>query len=325
MPKVTPLLVIAGPTAAGKTEAAMAAARAVGGEIISADSMQIYRELDVGTAKPTPEQRAGVRFHLVDFVEPDEPYTVADFQRDADRHAVEAWERGRLPILCGGTGLYIRAVLERFVFPAAEPVEDAGVRRQLEAEAAQMGSEEMHGRLRRVDPVAAARIEPGDARRIVRALEVFELTGRPMSAQRRVDDHPSVKYNSRTFVLTRPRPQLFADINARVDDMLASGWLDEVRGLSARGHGPDCQGLQAIGYRHLLRFVRGECEDLDSLADVVEVIKRDTRRYAKRQLTWFRREAGAVWVEWTDRSSFEGAVSEMCTAGEGLVAEAQGV
>lgn len=305
--RIIPLLVIGGPTATGKTDLAVRVARAVGGEIISADSMQIYRGLDIGVAKPTAAQRAAARFHLVDFVAPDDPYTVADFQRDARRAILEAFGRGALPILCGGTGLYLRAVLEHFAFPAAEAPRRQEVRKALERELAAVGSEEMHRRLEAADPHAAARIAPGDARRITRALEVLALSGAPPSSLRRVDENPPVQYNRVYHVLTRPRPDLYRAIEARVDDMIAAGWLDEVAWLRAQGCGPALQSMQAIGYRHLLQCLMDN-ENGGRPADpepVIATIKRDTRRFAKRQLTWFRREVGARWLHWADEAEFD--------------------
>lgn len=317
-PKQIPLLVIAGPTATGKTETAIRVARSVGGEIVSADSMQIYRRLDVGTAKPTLAERAAVRFHVVDVVDLDEPYTVADFQRDARAAIAATFGRGNLPILCGGTGLYVRAVLEHFVFPQAEAADQARVRGELEEELAEFGSEELHRRLGDVDPGAAARISPADAKRIVRALEVLALSGRPISEEQRVDEHPAVAYNTRYFVLNRPRAELYAAIDARVERMMSAGWLDEVRWIDAQGYGPALQSLQAIGYRRLLEWLRAERGANGPKGaptgqdEVVERIKRDTRRFAKRQLTWFRREAEARWVQWSGRSELEALTRVLC-------------
>ena len=320
MPKTIPLLVIAGPTASGKTEAAMRVARSVGGEIVSADSMQIYRQLDVGTAKPTLAQRRLVRFHLVDFVEPDRPYTVADFQRHAQSAVAETWGRGNLPILCGGTGLYIRALLQHFVFPTSQPPAQAIARRSLERELEAAGSAVLHARLAAIDPTAAARIDPTDARRTIRALEVHQLTGQPISAQQRVDAHPPVKYNLRYFLLDPPRPQLYARIEARVDRMMAAGWLDEARAIRLRGYSPALQSLQAIGYRHLLQWIqeREARPASPPLATVVDCIKRDTRRFAKRQLTWFRRETQATWLTWSDQPGLDQSRRQLCRAAQQL-------
>ena len=305
-----PLLVIAGPTAAGKTELALRLAEAHGGEVVSADSMQIYRRLEVGTAKPTPEERARAPIHLIDFVEPDEPYSVAQYQRDARKAIADIAGRGKLPILCGGTGLYVRAVLHGFSFPAAEDPRQQEVRRRLQAEAEAQGLPALHDRLRRVDPEAAERINIADAKRIIRALEVFELTGEAMSVQRSacVDASEGLGYNAAYFVLTSPRPALYRRIEARVDAMIAAGWLEEVRALREAGYDPGLQCLQAIGYRQIVQHLAGERE----WDETVRLIKQETRRFAKRQETWFRRDGEAVWLSWEDEAQFgiaQGAVS----------------
>lgn len=289
-PSGIPLLVIAGPTACGKTDAALEIAARLGGEIVSADSMQIYRDMNVGTAKPTAEQRARVPIHLIDFVPPDQEYTVATFQRDARGVIAETHRRGRLPILCGGTGLYLRAVLEHLDFPPA--ASDDAIRRELQQQAERLGPESLHARLAEVDPAAARAILPGDARRIIRALEVHRLTGRPMSAVQSVDEAPAVDYNTVRYVLTAPRHVLFHRIERRVDDMMAAGWLEEVAALRERGLCTSDQSMQAIGYRHLLEHLDGRRD----LAETVGLIKRDTRRYAKRQITWLRRESDFAWL-----------------------------
>lgn len=327
MPRVIPLLVIAGPTACGKTAAAVRVARSVGGEIVSADSMQIYRRLEIGVAKPTSAERASVRFHLVDFVEPEQPYTVADFVTDARRAICQVWGRGNLPILCGGTGLYIRALLRRYLFPPSDPpetglapAERTPVRRRLHAELQALGCEALHRRLAAVDPQAARQICPADSKRVLRALEVALVSGRPMSEQRRVDADPADQYNLEVLVIARPREALYAGIGQRVDRMMAAGWLDEVRALHAQGYSPALQCLQALGYRHLLEWLVAQQAGAvqATLADVVESIKRDTRRFAKRQLTWFRSESGARWLEWETEKQFEQVTGEMCRAASRL-------
>jgi tRNA dimethylallyltransferase len=289
-PSGIPVLVIAGPTASGKTDAALEIAARLGGEIVSADSMQIYRDMEIGTAKPTAEQRGRVPIHLIDFVPPDQEYTVATFQRDARGVIAEIHRRGRLPILCGGTGLYLRAVLEHLEFPPAAC--DDSIRRELQEQAARLGSESLHARLAEVDPAAARGILPGDARRIIRALEVHRLTGRPMSAVQSVDEAPAVSYNTVRYVLTAPRPVLFHRIERRVDGMMVGGWLEEAAALRERGLSTSDQSMQAIGYRHLLEHLDGQWE----LAETVSLIKRDTRRFARRQMTWLRRESGFAWL-----------------------------
>jgi len=282
-------LVIAGPTACGKTEAALRVAEAVPAEIVSADSMQIYEYMDIGTAKPTPQQRAQVPMHLVDFADPRQPYTVADFQRQAREAIVDIHGRARLPVLCGGTGLYLRAVLQHLDFPSDAGPQQEQIRARLHAEAEANGSTALHRRLAELDPAAARKIEPNDTRRIVRALEVIEATGELFSVQQRIDETPAVDYNSICFVLTRPRSQLYAAIERRVDEMLQMGWLAEVEALRQRGCSRPAQAMQAIGYRHLLAHLEGEV----GYKETVRLIKRDTRRFAKRQLTWFRSDARA--------------------------------
>lgn len=298
-----PLLVIGGPTATGKTEAALRVAERHGGEIVSADSMQIYKGLDLGTAKPTAAERARAPFHLVDVVDPLQPYTVADFQRDARAAIADIHGRGKLPILCGGTGLYIRAVLGGLSFPPGAIPETQESRRRLEDEAEEGGLAALHRRLAEVDPPTAARVAPSDRKRIIRALEVYEHTGAPFSALARVDEAGQVHYNAATFALVCPRPMLYRRIEERVDAMLAAGWLDEVRRLRERGLTSAHQAMQAIGYRHLLAYLERDGE----WGQVVTDIKQDTRRYAKRQVTWFRRE-NVRWLEWSTGEEFDTAV-----------------
>lgn len=294
-----PLLVIGGPTATGKTAAAVEVAAAVGGEVVSADSMQIYRGLDIGTAKPTAEEHARARFHLVDIVDSTASYTVADFQRDAQAAIADIWARGKLPILCGGTGLYVRAVLGGFNIPPGATPQLAEIRRNLERCAEALGSPALHQELAQRDPAAAARIAPTDRRRTIRALEVCLATGQRFSELARVDEGRKVIYNAATFVLSCPRTLLYSRIDQRVDDMMAAGWLAEVRELRATGLTLAHQSMQAIGYRHLLLHLE-HGSDLD---ETVSLIKRDTRRFAKRQLTWFRRESGRL-LEWGDKLPF---------------------
>jgi len=314
-----PLLVIAGPTASGKTEAALRVAEAVPAEIVSADSMQIYRHMDIGTAKPTEAERSRAAFHLVDFVDPRTRYTVADFQADARQAICDIYQRGRLPILCGGTGLYIRAVLEHLQFPPALSEQQEQVRSRLRMEADTLGSQALHRRLAQIDPEAAAGIQPHDARRVVRALEVIHITGRPFSAQQQIDETPPVHYNSQGYILTRPRELLYAGIERRVEQMLAAGWLSEVQALREMGCGLAHQSMQALGYKHLLAYLA----DQVSYEETVRTIKRDTRRFAKRQLTWFRplladTEQDSVelsvpfeLLEWADGVQFEKCVQQI--------------
>ena len=290
-----PLLVIAGPTATGKTELALRVAEAVGGEIISADAFQVYRGLEIGTAQPSAQQQARARFHLVGELPPDQPFTVADFQRRAAEALAEAWSRGALPILCGGTGLYLRAVLRGFRFPPPPEGEAQPVRRRLQEAAERLGAPALHARLREVDPAAAQRLPPGDVRRVIRALEVWELTGQPLSALARVDPAGGLRYNALRYVLACPRELLYRRLDQRVEGMLAAGWLEEVAALRERGWSPQQQALRALGYRELYEVLAGRL----ALPPAAEAIQLRTRQFAKRQLTWLRREPGFTWLSWS--------------------------
>jgi len=318
---------LVGPTAAGKTAVAQWIAETENCDILSADSMLVYRGMDIGTAKPTALQRARVPFHLVDFVDPREAYTVADFQRDARAASLDIHRRGRLPVLCGGTGLYVDAVLRHLDFPPHSGAQQAKIRERLEEYADTHGAAALHRMLADADPVAAAAIEVNDIRRIIRALEVIEKTGRRFSEVRRIDETPTVNYNSTCFVLTRPRPTLYEAIEERVDGMLAAGWLEEVRALQQRGCTAADQAMQAIGYRHLLAHLQGEA----GFEETVRLIKRDTRRFAKRQITWFRGRArwnqnadtagsrlGFQWLEWATDEEFDDAARQITQAANSL-------
>jgi tRNA dimethylallyltransferase len=283
------VLAILGPTGVGKTRAAVALAERLPIEVISVDSRQVYRRMDIGTAKPTPAERAAVPHHLLDLVEPDQVYDAARFARDAARAIEAVRARGRWPVLVGGTGLYYRALV-RGLRP--RPSADPGLRAALRAEAAAGGPAALHDRLRQLDPAAAARLHPRDEVRIVRALEVTLLTGRPEGGDRgwaaAAERLPVI-----AFGLTAPRALLYAALDRRVDRMLAAGLLEEVRDLLAAGFDPDLPAMQGMGYRHLVPVVRTGA----GLQAAVAAIKRDTRRYAKRQWTWFAREPGLTWVE----------------------------
>lgn len=283
------MLAIVGPTGVGKSDVALRVAEVTGGEIVSADSMQVYRGLDIGTGKVLPGDRHGVPHHLLDLVDPETPFSVAQYEEVATGVIREIHTRGRLPILVGGTGLYYRSVVRPFQFPGAGP--DPELRAKLTAEAGEAGTETLHRRLRDVDPTAAARIHPHDLRRIVRALEVYLQTGVPISAQQTASDEP--RFTLLTVGLTAPREDLYARIEARVDSMLAAGLLDEVRRLVERGLAQWLTSVQALGYKEFLPHLRGD----EPLAVAVERLKQETRRYAKRQLTWFRREPGVHWLE----------------------------
>lgn len=286
-----PLLVIVGPTASGKTSVGIEVALRLSGEIISADSMQVYRGMDIGTGKATAAERARVPHHLLDIVEPDHPFTVAEFQARADLAIREIAARGRLPLLVGGTGLYVRAVVDGLDF-APRP-SDLRLRRELERRAAAVGPVALHAELAQLDPETARRVHPHDVRRVVRALEVYRLTGRPISAQGR---RPP-RYDALIFGLHVARAELYRRIERRVDEMLAAGWVDEVRRLIAAGFGRWVTSAQALGYRELAAYLRGEVGYAAARAHIVAA----TRRFAKRQLTWFRADPRIRWLNATDR------------------------
>ena len=283
-----PLLALVGPTAAGKTEAGIAVAERLGAEIVSVDSMLVYRGMDVGTAKPTAEQRARVPHHLLDVAEPSEPFSVARYQELAGAAVEGIRSRGRRVLLVGGSALYERAVVDDLGFPGTDP----DTRRDLEAEAAVVGAAGLHERLAASDPTAAAKIEPGNVRRTVRALEVAELTGQPFSSFAAGWDvyEPD---RVRAAGISMPAPVLRTRIEDRVAEMLERGWLDEVRGLVERGFGAWLTSAQAIGYAELARHLAGELT-LD--AAIAGTVKR-TRALARRQLAFFRRDPRIRWFE----------------------------
>ena len=280
-----PVLALVGPTAAGKTALALEVAPRLDAEIISADAMLVYRGMDIGTAKPTVRERAQVPHHLVDLVDPAEEFSVARFQPLAREAIADVLARGRRPLLVGGSGLYFHAVVDDFVFPPT----DADLRQRLEAEAATAGLPEMYRRLERDDPPAAARIQPANLRRIVRALEVMELTGRPFSSFRAAMDDPVSRYDL-TVVGLDPGPELLrARVAERVEAMARAGLVDEVRRLAERPLSRTAR--QALGYRELLDAM----EQGSPVADALEAVVRRTRAYARRQLAWFRRDPRVRW------------------------------
>ncbi|MGQ9926457.1 MAG: tRNA (adenosine(37)-N6)-dimethylallyltransferase MiaA [Chloroflexaceae bacterium] len=274
------LLAIVGPTAVGKTALAIALARRIGGEIVSADSRQIYRKMDIGTAKPTPEERAIVPHHLIDICDPDEGFSLAIYQELALQALGDITARGRVPLLVGGTGQYLAAVLEGWQIPRVAPQPE--LRASLEHEAAESGVERLHARLAAIDPIAAARIPATNVRRVVRALEVYLLTGQPISTQQRRQPPP---YQIRTIWLTRPRDELYARADARVETMIAAGLVDEVASLLAAGYDWSLPAMSSLGYIQFRPYFEGQA----SLAACIERLKFDTHTFIRRQSAWFRR------------------------------------
>ncbi len=284
------VLGLVGPTASGKSGLALRAALALGGEIICMDSMQVYRGMDIGTAKPTREERALVPHHMLDVVAPDTPYSVAEYREQAAAAIAAVLARGHLPILCGGTGLYLRALSQNPQLGGAPA--DPAIREKWQALAEQSGNEAVHAALMERDPESARNLHPNNLRRVIRALEVLELTGQPFSAQR-LQSPEERPYDLRLFALDWPRETLYRRVEERVGRMLDAGLVTEVRALLDSGLDPAAQSMQGLGYKELVPYLRGEMP----LLDCAELLSRRTRNYAKRQLTWFRSDRRVRWLE----------------------------
>ncbi len=284
------LVIISGPTCVGKTDVAISLAGPLGAEIISADAMQVYRYMNIGTAKPTEHQRDRVRHHLIDVVYPDEPFSAARFKTMAEVVISDLHQKGHPIFVVGGTGLYIKA-LTQGLFPAQEQVNTA--RKKLKKEAETLGLVAMYQRLQKVDPAAASRIHPNDSYRIIRALEVHQVTGQSISYHQGVHGFRDAPYTTVKIGLTRDRNILYDRINRRVDLMLTSGLLEEVKWLLDQGYPSTLKSMRSIGYRHMADYLEGRTP----WDETVRLFKRDTRRYAKRQLTWLRADPGFMWVQ----------------------------
>jgi len=288
-----PILVIVGPTGSGKTETAVLAALALGGEIVTADSMQVYRGMDIGTAKPTPEERRDVPHHLIDVVDPDQEFSVAEYMALADRVIAEIAARGHVPIVAGGTGFYVNALIDRWEFPPRPA--DFALRERYKEIAKREGAEALHDRLRVIDPVSARRLHPNDVKRVIRALEVYELTGRAVSSYiyKPGEGARPGPYRALMYGLKVPRDVLNKRLEERVHAQLKAGLPEEVRRLYEGGCGPDLPAMKGITYRQLLGYLRGDY-DFDT---AVELMVRDNRRYAKRQYTWFNADPRIRWID----------------------------
>ena len=287
-----PLIILAGPTAVGKTSLSIRLAKETGGEIISADSMQVYRHMDIGSAKITKEEMEGVPHYLVDVLEPEEEFNVVRFQQMAKEAAERIWEKGKIPLVVGGTGFYIQALLYDIDF--TENDGDESYRRQLEQKASdEEGASELYEMLKTVDPKAAQEIHPRNIKRIIRALEFYHQTGKKISEHNETQRQRESPYNYAYFVLTDERSRLYERIDRRVDLMIEQGLLDEVRYLKERGVRKDSTAMQGLGYKELYAYLEGEYP----LDEAVRIIKRDTRHFAKRQLTWFKRERDVIWAD----------------------------
>jgi tRNA dimethylallyltransferase len=287
---LSPLIIIAGPTGVGKTETVLKLAEPLSAEIISADSMQIYRKMDIGTAKPTREELACVPHHIIDVVEPDDPFDAAQFVRMAEPIIDRIHSSARPVFVAGGTGLYIKALIHG-IFPC--PRQNKEIREKLSNEAERLGPSFIFDRLRRVDPESATKIHPNDKQRIIRAIEVFELTGIPLSEHHQAHRFQKIRHRTLKIGLTMDRGFLYERIDRRVDQMLEEGLVDEVEGILRQGFSPHIKSMQSIGYSHVTKFLHGDL----SFDEMVRTLKRDTRRYAKRQLTWFGADPQVIWME----------------------------
>ncbi|RMF89267.1 MAG: tRNA (adenosine(37)-N6)-dimethylallyltransferase MiaA [Nitrospinota bacterium] len=292
------VLVLMGPTAVGKTTLALTLAQRLHTEIISADAIQVYKGMDIGTAKPTPAQRRLVPHHMIDLRTPDQPYSAAEYAKDAGGIVQRLWRAGKLPLVVGGSGLYIRALLQG-VFPG--PAANWEIRRSLYQQAEQEGREAVHARLQACDPEAAARIHPHDLYRTVRALEVYYQQGVPISTLQRQHATATPRYQAILIGLTRERPELYHRINERAQQMIEEGLVAETAFLLQQGYSPRLPPLQSLGYKQVIQFLQGKC----SLQEAIRWIQRDTRHYAKRQLTWMRKMPDLHWINLSGTASSE--------------------
>lgn len=286
-----PLIIITGPTASGKTALSVALAKRIGGEIISADSMQVYRHMDVGSAKVTKEEMDGVPHHLIDVLDPKDAFNVVVFQEMAKKAMDKIYANGHIPIVAGGTGFYIQALLNDIDF--TENDGDMEYRQKLEQMAKEKGPEVLHGMLKAVDPASAEAIHANNVKRVIRALEFYEKTGKRISEHNEEERQKESPYNFAYYVLNMERARLYERIDLRVDKMLADGLEQEVKNLKAMGCTRDMVSMQGLGYKEILDYLNGDL----SLDEAVYVLKRDTRHFAKRQLTWFKREKEVTWIQ----------------------------
>ena len=305
------VLVVTGPTATGKTALGVELALRLGGEVISADSMQLYRGMDIGTAKVTPEETRGVTHHLVDVADPTESWSVSRWVEAAADCAEGIFARGGVPVIVGGTNLYIDSLLSGRDFSESG---DPALRAALSGEYERIGGEAFRENLRGVDPERAEKLHPSDKKRLVRAMEVWRLTGETITAHDARTRALPPRWDSLRFALSfAERERLYARIDTRVDAMLRAGLAEEVRGLLRAGLSPDSTAMQAIGYKEIAAFLRGECTE----AEAFENVKRESRRYAKRQLTWLRRDAGLHWILWDAQPEIPAAADRICDAWNG--------
>ena len=286
-----PLIILTGPTAVGKTKASIGLAKALNGEIISADSMQVYKHMNIGSAKIRPEEMQGIKHYLVDVLEPDEEFHVVRFQQMAKQAMEEIYEKGKVPIVVGGTGFYIQALLYDIDF--TESNEDTAYRQELEQLALEKGAEYVHALLQEIDPISAETIHANNIKRVIRALEFYRQTGERISEHNETERAKTSPYDFCYFVLNDDRAHLYERINLRIDQMLEDGLIEEVKALKEKGYTKDMVSMQGLGYKEILDYLNGEC----TLEEAIYILKRDTRHFAKRHLTWFRRERDVIWLD----------------------------
>ena len=286
-----PLIVLSGPTAVGKTALSIELAKRVNGAIISADSMQIYKHMDIGSAKIMPEEMEGVKHYLIDELEPSEEFNIVVFQKKAKAALEEIYANGQIPIVAGGTGFYIQALLYDIDFENQDC--DEVFRTELENQAREYGNEYLHKKLKEIDPVSAEKIHANNVKRVIRALEFYHLTGKKISEHNETEQMKQSPYNFAYFVLTDDREHLYKRIDKRVDIMLSNGLVEEVKRLKDMGYSRDMVSMQGLGYKEILDYLDGKC----TLEEAIYILKRETRHFAKRQLTWFRREREVIWFD----------------------------
>lgn len=299
-----PLVILAGPTAVGKTDLSIRLAKQINGAIISADSMQVYKDMDIGSAKVLPEEMQGVPHYLIDCLEPSEPFNIVRFQQMAKEALEEIYVKGQIPIVAGGTGFYIQALLYDIDFASQDC--DEAYRQELSDFAKEHGNEALHEKLRDIDPVSYETIHANNSKRVIRALEYYHITGKPISAHNEEEHQKTSPYNFAYFVLTDDRKTLYDRIDRRVDRMMEKGLVEEVRALYDKGYRRNMVSMQGLGYKEILDYLEGTC----TLEEAVYVIKRETRHFAKRQLTWFRRERDVIWLNRPDFSGGDPAILE---------------
>lgn len=311
-----PVIILVGPTASGKTGLAIELAKLINGSIVSADSMQIYRHMNIGTAKPDAAEMSGIRHYMIDEVNPDDSFSVAKYRELALKYISQIAEDGKHPIVAGGTGLYINSLLYNINF--SETICDEELREALKAEANEKGNRYLYEKLLAIDPEAAAKIHENDIKRIIRAIEVYTHTNKPISLHAKLSTLEPPPYNYIVFGLRWDRSKLYERIEKRIDIMLQRGLVDEVKGLMKMGYDKGTTAMQGIGYKEILSYLKGEC----TLEETIYILKRDTRHYAKRQITWFRRLEKIFWLDVDENTNFEELAEKIiqeCIATYGII------